>query len=321
MRATLDRREQVLLFLNRRGFASSLFCLACGEPVSCPSCTVTLTLHERRRVLLCHHCGHARPARAPCTKCGSTDVRACGAGTERIEAQVTRLFPRARVGRLDRDTTARKGAHQKILDAWSARELDVLIGTQMVAKGHDVPGVTLVGVLLADVALNMPDFRAGERAFQLLTQVAGRAGRGAAPGRVLVQTYRREHHSLVAAAAHDYGSFAPRELSLRRELGYPPFSRLVVLRVEGVDAGATEHAAGQLATSARASAGAAIVVRGPAPAPLERLRGRFRWQVLLASSRVRHLHAFTRELLVAWRASPAARRVRLVVDIDPVSML
>jgi primosomal protein N' (replication factor Y) len=320
--ATLARREQVLLFLNRRGFATTVQCLACGEPAGCPSCSVTLTLHERRRVLLCHHCGYARDAAAACARCRSRDVRALGDGTERVESEIAHRFPGARVGRLDRDTTASKGAHQRILDAWRAGTLDVLVGTQMVAKGHDVPAVTLVGVLLADVALGMPDFRAAERAFQLLTQVAGRAGRGDAPGRVLVQTYRPEHHSLVAAAAHDYANFAPRELTLRRELGYPPFARLAILRLEGVDSGATEAAAGDLAKRARAAAGgAAVLVRGPAPAPLERLRGRYRWQVLLSSVSARALHAVIRLLVSGSQSRLRGRAIRLVVDIDPISML
>ncbi len=317
---TLARREQTLLFLNRRGFARALQCVACGEPAGCPSCSVSLTLHERRGVLLCHHCGHARPAQAPCAHCGRATLRAAVEGTERIEAEIARRFPEARVGRLDRDTTTSKGAQRRILDAWAAGELDVLIGTQMVAKGHDVHGVTLVGVLLADVALNMPDFRAAERAFQLLTQVAGRAGRGDRPGRVVVQTYRPEHHSLVAAAAHDYRSFAPRELAARREVGYPPFGRLVVLRLEGVDPDATERAATELARGGRRHA-PAVALRGPAPAPLERLRNRYRWQLLLSSTSVRALHAAVRDLLATWRTGRAARTIRLVVDVDPVSML
>ena len=319
---TLERREQVLLFLNRRGFATSLQCLACGEPAGCPACSVSLTLHERRGVLLCHHCGYARPSRSPCAACGNAELRTCGEGTERIEAEVARLFPAARIGRLDRDTTARRGAHRRILDAWNAGALDVLIGTQMVAKGHDVPGVTLVGVLLADVALNMPDFRAAERAFQLLTQVAGRAGRGDVPGRVLVQTYRPEHHSLRAAAAHDYQGFAPHELALRRELGYPPFTRLAVLRLEGADPAATERAATELASRGRAAAaGSAVTVRGPAAAPLERLRGRYRWQILLSSASARALRDLLRHLLTTWHHGSATRKIRLVVDMDPVSML
>ena len=295
-------------------------CLGCGEPAGCPACSVSLTLHERRAVLLCHHCGFARAARSPCTACGREVLRATLEGTERIEEEVAARFPDARVGRLDRDTTSSKGAHRRILAAWEAGELDVLIGTQMVAKGHDVHGVTLVGVLLADVALNMPDFRAAERAFQLLTQVAGRAGRGTRPGTVLVQPYRPGHHSLVAATTHDYAGFAPRELALRQELGYPPFSRLVVLRLEGIEADVTERAATELAAHARGLE-AAVTVRGPAPAPLERLRNRYRWQLLLASTSVRALHQSVRLLLAKWRGTRAARSVRLVVDVDPVSML
>jgi len=323
MHETLARGEQTLLFLNRRGFASALHCLVCGEPAGCPSCSVSLTLHRRRAMLLCHHCGYARAAReATCRACGRGALAALGLGTERVEAEVARLFPTARMGRLDRDTTTRQGAHRRILEAWSAGKLDVLIGTQMVAKGHDVPGVTLVGVLLADVALSMPDFRAAERAFQLLTQVAGRAGRGTLPGRVMVQTYRPGHHSLVAAAAHDYASFAPAELETRREVGYPPFVRLAVLRLEGPDAARTGALAESLAERVRASAtSAGVLLRGPAPAPLERLRGRYRWQLVLSSPSTRALHDVVRTVQAAWRASSEARAIRLVVDVDPVSML
>jgi primosomal protein N' (replication factor Y) len=323
MEETLARSEQTLLFLNRRGFANAMHCLVCGESAGCPSCSVSLTLHRRRAALLCHHCGYARPAReAACTSCGRGTLVALGLGTERVEAEIARLFPAARVGRLDRDTTTRAGAHRRILDAWSAGRLDVLIGTQMVAKGHDVPGVTLVGVLLADVALSMPDFRAGERAFQLLTQVAGRAGRGARPGRVVVQTYRPTHHSLVAAAAHDYASFAPHEIENRRETGYPPFVRLAALRFEGPDFDRTGTVAESLAAKVRAaSAAAGVLLRGPAPAPLERLRGRYRWQLVVSSPSTRALHDALRTATTAWRASSSARKVRLVVDVDPVSML
>jgi primosomal protein N' (replication factor Y) len=322
MHGALARGEQVLLFLNRRGYAGSVQCLACGEPAGCPACSVTLTLHGRRGALLCHHCGYARAAASPCSACGAAELRAVGEGTERIEAEVRRLFPDARIGRLDRDTSASRGAHRRILDAWAAGRLDVLIGTQMVAKGHDVPGVTLVGVMLADVALNMPDFRASERAFQLLTQVAGRAGRGDVPGRVVVQTFRPGHHALLAAAAHAYASFAPSELAARRELGYPPFARLAVLRLEGASLDRTERAATELAVAARAAAhGTTVVVRGPAPAPLERLRGRHRWQLLVSSPSARLLHGVLRRVLAGWRARAQTRRTRLVVDIDPLSML
>ena len=323
MRTALGRNEQVLLFLNRRGFANALHCLVCGEPAGCPSCSVSLTLHRRRAALLCHHCGYARSARdTTCHACRRGALVALGLGTERVEAEVARIFPAARAARLDRDTTTRPGSHRRILEAWGAGRLDVLIGTQMVTKGHDVPGVTLVGVLLADVALGMPDFRAAERAFQLLTQVAGRAGRGDVPGRVIVQTYRPAHHSLVAAAAHDYAGFAPAELAARREVGYPPFVRLAVVRLEGADSDRTGKAAEALAERSRAACAAkGVQLRGPAPAPLERLRGRHRWQLILSAPDTRPLHDVLRELQQAWRTSPEARAIRLVVDVDPVSML
>jgi primosomal protein N' (replication factor Y) len=323
MEENLARGEQTLLFLNRRGFASALQCLLCGEPAECPSCSVSLTLHRRRAALLCHHCGYARSAReVACKACGRGVLAAVGLGTERVETEVARLFPAARVGRLDRDTTTRIGAHRRILEAWGTGELDVLIGTQMVAKGHDVPRVTLVGVLLADVALSMPDFRAAERAFQLLTQVAGRAGRGDLPGRVIVQTYRPSHHSLVAAAAHDYASFAPAELEARREVGYPPFTRLAVLRLEGPDGDRTAALADRLCARVRTTCEqSGVVLRGPAPAPIERLRDRYRWQIVLSSARPSALHAAVEALRRLWRASPDARAIRLVVDVDPVSML
>jgi primosomal protein N' (replication factor Y) len=326
MEENLERGEQTLLFLNRRGFASALHCLACGEPAGCPSCSVSLTLHRRRAALLCHHCGFSRAARdVTCQACRRGPLAALGLGTERVEAEIARLFPSARIARLDRDTTTRLGAHRRILEAWSAGKLDVLIGTQMVAKGHDVPGVTLVGVLLADVALSMPDFRAAERAFQLLTQVAGRAGRGTLPGRVLVQTYRPGHHSLVAAATHDYASFAPAELETRREVGYPPFVRLAVLRLEGPDAARTEKLAHALASHVRPNGASSdssdVLLRGPAPAPLERLRGRYRWQLVLSSRSTRALHEVVRAVQAAWRRASEARTIRLVVDVDPVSML
>ncbi len=253
--------------------------------------------------------------------CLKHELRALGEGTERVESEARRLFPQARIARLDRDTTGRKGSHRRILDAWRAGETDVLVGTQMVTKGHDIPGVTLVGVLLADVALNMPDFRAAERAFQLLAQVAGRAGRGDAPGRVLIQTYRPQHHALLAATGHDYARFAPRELALRRELGYPPFGRLAILRLDADADADAERAAADLAARARAAAEGEVTVRGPAPAPLERLRGRYRWQVLVASPRVHPLHVLLQRLQSFWASAPGTRAVRLVIDVDPVSML
>src|SRR5438552_659711 len=267
---------------------------------------------------------HTRRPPAACPACGASALEAFGVGTEQIEAALRACYPLAVVDRLDRDAAQRLGAQRRILRDWRAGTTDILVGTQMVSKGHDVPGVTLVAVLLADLSLNVPDFRAAERTFQLLVQVAGRAGRGDTPGRVVVQTFRPEHPSVAAAAHHDYAGFMARELDRRRTLGYPPFARLVNLRLDGQDGAAVERAARELAGRMRRRApelglGEESVV-GPAPPPLERVRGRWRWQILLRSGDVRAL----RTLAAAARSAlPGATLapVRLVIDVDPYSML
>ncbi|UCC67151.1 MAG: primosomal protein N', partial [Armatimonadota bacterium] len=223
--ARLQGGEQVILFLNRRGFATFLLCPICGESLRCPDCGVALKYHRDSRQVRCHHCGLARTAPDICPRCGGHEIRFSGFGTERVERELTRVFPRARAGRMDRDTTARKGAHVRIVGQFRAAETDILIGTQMVAKGFDFPGVTLVGVISADTSLNLPDFRAAERTFQLLTQVSGRSGRGEKEGEVIIQTYRPDHYSVEAAAEQDYEAFYEREMEARRELSYPPFSQ------------------------------------------------------------------------------------------------
>jgi primosomal protein N' (replication factor Y) len=314
---------QTLVFLNRRGFAVYLQCSTCGAVVTCPHCSVTLTWHRTAAALVCHHCRHTRRVPANCPDCGANGLQPFGVGTEQIEATVRACYPLASVGRLDRDTARRAGAQRRILAAWRAGETDILVGTQMVSKGHDVPGVTLVAVLLADLSLNVPDFRAAERTFQQLVQVAGRAGRGAAPGRVVLQTFRPGHPSIAAAARHDYAGFMAGELERRRALGYPPFARLVNLRIDGRDAAAVERAARVLASElvrrARHLGLGDDAVLGPAPPPLERVRGRHRRQVLLRSADVRPLRALARAaraLMPATNGDP-----RLVVDVDPYSML
>ncbi|HEV7735134.1 MAG TPA: primosomal protein N' [Candidatus Binatia bacterium] len=315
--------HQSLVFLNRRGFATYLQCPACGTAASCPHCSVTLTWHRHAGALVCHHCHHHRPPTPKCEGCGGPPLQAFGVGTEQIESIIQTYFPDAAVDRMDRDAANRPGAQRRILQDWQAGETDILVGTQMVSKGHDVPGVTLVAVLLADLSLNMPDFRAGERTFQLLVQVAGRAGRGDAPGRVLVQTFRPGHPSLEAAARHDYVGFMAGELERRRELGYPPFARMVNLRLDGRDPAAVEDAATALAKRLRTQAAALELpldtVMGPAPPPIERIKGRHRWQVLLRAAAVPPLRALAR---VARTAEAALRRdgVRLVIDVDPYSM-
>jgi primosomal protein N' (replication factor Y) len=315
---------QTLVFLNRRGFAVYMQCAACGATVTCPHCSVTLAWHRAAGALVCHHCCHTRRTASTCGECGAGRLEAFGVGTEQIEAALKACYPLATVGRLDRDAARRPGAQRRILRAWRTGETDILVGTQMVSKGHDVPGVTLVAVLLADLSLNVPDFRAAERTFQLLVQVAGRAGRGEAPGRVVVQTLRPEHPSLAASVRHDYTGFMAGELTRRRALGYPPFARLVNLRLDGREAAAVERAARELAAQLRRRARALGLgeesVLGPAPPPLERVRGRYRWQIVLRNADVRALRAlarFARGAVIA----PSASRPRLVIDVDPYSML
>ena len=322
--ANLERGGQTLVFLNRRGFAAYLQCPACGTAATCPHCSVTLTWHRAARALVCHHCHHRRRPPPACPACGGPPLAAFGVGTEQVEAGLRAVHPLAAVDRLDRDAAQRAGAQRRILGRWQAGDTDILVGTQMVSKGHDVPGVTLVAVLLADLALNVPDFRAAERTFQLLVQVAGRAGRGDAPGRVIVQTFRPDHPSIAAAATHDYKGFMARELERRRALGYPPFSRLVNLRLDGRDGGGVERAAHDLGTRLRREAArlglGADAVLGPAPPPVERVRGRYRWHLLLRAGDVRALRTLAR-IAAASGATLGRAHVRLTVDVDPYSML
>jgi primosomal protein N' (replication factor Y) len=314
---TLAAKKQTILFLNRRGFAPSLVCEACGQFAECPNCSVALTLHRSGGVSLrCHYCDHVQRALSTCAKCGSAELSEEGAGTERIEQTLSTAFPDARIARLDRDVAARRGS-ERILERMHRGELDILVGTQMVTKGHDLPNVTLVGVLNADAALSLPDFRASERTFHLLVQVAGRAGRGDAPGNVLIQTRQPDHPAVRFAARHDVDGFTERELNDREELSYPPFSRMALVRVDAVQ---EEHAAAEaqrLADVARACKTRDVLVLGPAPAPLVRLRNRYRYRFMLRSKQHGPLH----EVLLAVARVPPSKQVRVQIDVDPVSML
>jgi primosomal protein N' (replication factor Y) len=320
---TIARGEQALVFLNRRGFATYLQCPACGATADCPRCSVTLTWHRARGTLACHHCQYHRRPPTRCEGCQGPPPEAFGIGTERIEAALRAAYPYLTVDRLDRDVAQRAGAQRRILKDWHAGDIDVLVGTQMVSKGHDVPGVTLVAVLLADHSLNVPDFRASERTLQLLVQVAGRAGRGDRPGRVLIQTLRPNHPSLAAAVTHDYRTFMAGELARRQALGYPPFARLVLVRLDGKVDADVERAATSLGERLRGHARQLGLgddaVLGPAPPPIERVRGRYRWQLLLRHADVRGLRALARAARAA-DAEMRKRHVRLIVDVDPGAM-
>jgi primosomal protein N' (replication factor Y) len=323
MEETLGRGEQVLLFLNRRGFATFLLCPDCGHVFQCPNCSVALVHHLSDRALRCHYCGWEQRAPALCPQCQGDNVADLGVGTEALEVSVRARFPEARILRMDRDTTVRKHAQREILRAWRRGEGDVLIGTQMVAKGHHVPGVTLVGVVLADISLNLPDFRAAERTAQLLLQVAGRAGRGDRPGQVIVQTYHPEHPSLLFCETQDYEAFARQELKVRQEAGYPPFRHLVLLRLSGPQADAATSAALLLGQVALKVCGGRTGIQclGPSPAPIGRLKGRYRWHLLLKGDSRPELHRVAGHIGELARARLERTRVRLTVDVDPQSFL
>ncbi len=322
---TLQAGGQSILFLNRRGFSTQIYCFDCGFAERCPSCDVALVYHATEQRLLCHYCDHSKPPPAVCGGCGAADTALLGIGTERVEEEVRSQFPEARLARLDRDTAARRGHTEAVLAGLAAREIDIVIGTQMIAKGHDFPGVQLVGVIAADLGLHLPDFRAAERTFQVLTQVAGRAGRAGTPGRVVLQTFVPDHYAIQPVRNHDYESFYARELEQRAELGYPPFARLCQVLVSGPDEEQTRKGIESLAAIAHPGASSDtdrennIELLGPAPAPLARLRGRFRYQLLVKGPPTSTLDALMRRLADAGARLP--KPLRTSVDVNPGNLL
>ncbi len=313
-----EQRSKAVLLLNRRGFASFLLCRECGFVPSCDSCSTSLTYHEVGSRLQCHHCGSVRTVPATCPSCGSPYLRQFGSGTQRVETDLTTLLPEMAVVRMDADTTAGKGGHERALAQFEALESGVLLGTQMIAKGLDYPEVTLVGVLNADTGLHLPDFRAGERTWQLLEQVSGRAGRGTKPGRVVIQTYWPEHRAVRAAAAHDAALFVEPELAERDELSYPPSGRLANVLVRGRGADAVAAHARLLADRLRAQVPEDWSVLGPAPCPLARVKGVYRWHVLVKAPVDSELSSAVASALEGLRASA---EVAHAVDIDPVDLM
>jgi len=318
---TLAAREQTILFLNRRGFAPSVRCEACGKGAMCPSCSVALTFHKRDAVVRCHYCDYQAALGSRCEFCKAEALALEGLGTEKLEETLGTAFPEARIARLDRDVASGKRI-EAVLTRVRKREVDILVGTQMVTKGHDLPAVTLVGVINADAALSIPDFRAAERTFQLLVQVAGRAGRGDVPGRVIVQTWDPDHPAIALAAKHDVDTFLARELADRRELGYPPISRAALVRVDAVDEHQARAACAHLARVALSCAPARtgnVLVQGPAPAPIARLRNRWRFRVMLRSAERAPLRAVLGAIDAA--RTSLERGVRASIDVDPVQLL
>ncbi|HHU86920.1 MAG TPA: primosomal protein N', partial [Peptococcaceae bacterium] len=319
----LDRGEQILLFLNRRGYATIVVCRECGLVLKCPRCDISLTYHLDNR-LRCHYCNHTIPAPGRCPGCSSRYISHFGTGTQKVEEEAKRLFERAGIVRMDSDTTTRKGSHERILKSFREGKADILIGTQMIAKGLDLPKVTLVGVINADTTLHMPDFRAAERTFQLLTQVAGRSGRGDLPGEVLIQTYSPDHYSITAAAAHDYEGFYKNEMRVRRALGYPPFSHLALLLFTHEDEDEAKKGAflaQEFFVKELLNAGGQIDLLGPAPATLNKIKGRHRWQLVLKGPKRNSLKELIREFLDKLETIRPAFKPVVNVDINPQGML
>lgn len=319
LKDTLEKGEQAIVFLNRRGHSTALMCRDCGHVHRCESCAVAMTWHEKRARLVCHYCGAREGILDECLNCASTRLLLAGAGTEKLEEELAAAVPDARIGRLDRDTASSSSRLEAVLAKFGRGEVDVLVGTQMVAKGHDFPGVTLVAVLLADAGLNQPDFRASERTAQLLTQVAGRAGRGQKPGRVLVQTFNPEAPAISAVVGHDYAQFAQAELRERQSAGYPPFMRACLVRVDGEREEEAGRIASILARAAAPKSGDGYEILGPAPAALARLRNRYRFQFLVKAAKHSEVRAALDRMWMAGHRVPAS--VRVVVDVDPVDML
>jgi primosomal protein N' (replication factor Y) (superfamily II helicase) len=320
----LHRGEQSILLLNRRGYASFVQCGSCGDVMTCPNCTITLTYHRAPERLICHYCLHQEAPRSTCRRCGGTVLRQRGLGTQQVERLLAERFASARIARMDVDTTSGKWAHTEILDRVGRGEIDILLGTQMIAKGLDFPNVTLVGVVDADVGINLPDFRASERCFQLLAQVAGRAGRGPKGGEVLIQTRAPAHHAVRCAVAHDYRRFVDAELEGRKHPKYPPLVRLANV----VFSGATENATADMAQRGAdwlrrllaRRADEAVTLIGPAPCPVERIKTRWRWHVLLKSDQPAELTRLSRYFVEKFDV-PARAALRIALDRDPVSLL
>jgi primosomal protein N' (replication factor Y) len=321
---TMNRGEQSILLLNRRGYSSFIQCIDCGAVATCPHCSITLTHHRNPERLVCHYCLHKEDPRPDCARCGGRNLKQRGLGTQQVERLLCERFPAARIARMDVDTTSGKWAHTRILDRVAAGEVDILLGTQMIAKGLDFPNVTLVGVVDADVGINLPDFRASERCFQLLSQVSGRAGRGSKGGRVLIQTRLPAHHAVRYAVAHDYLSFVHDEMQGRVDPPYPPNVRLANIVFSGLVEDPTAklaiHAGEWLRELITTRAGDEVTAVGPAPCPIERIKNRWRWHILLKSSQPGELTRVGRYFMERFEI-PNTAQMRVTFDRDPVALL
>jgi len=332
IKSGIERGEQSLLFLNRRGFSPFLLCLDCGHSPECPNCSVSLTYHKGDGNLCCHYCDYIIKPPDICSECKGSRWKAFGAGTERVEEELKKLLPDARIIRMDRDTTTKRGAHMRIFQSMKNREADILIGTQMVTKGLDLPGITLVGVLLADASLHLPDFRSGERTFQFLTQVAGRAGRGSKGGEVIVQTFNPEHYAIRHASGHDFKGFYNDESSFRKALGYPPYKRLARLLIKGNNKDHVESTSERLKEILARNIKEGIDILGPVSAPFSKIRGKHRWHIIIKGKDAKTLNRIVRKSLDELKRQRQGhtttgsvpgmnKSAQVEVDIDPLSLL
>ncbi len=314
----LESGQQTILFLNRRGFSTAMLCQQCGHVCRCPNCSLSLTLHRAENRLACHLCGHHASPPARCPECGDPGIQHSGIGTQRVEETVRKLYPSARVARMDADTMTRRGSYEEVLGKFRARQIDILIGTQMIAKGLDFPNVTLVGIINADIGLHSPDFRAGERTFQLLTQVAGRAGRGETEGEVIIQTFSPASPSIQHARHHDYAGFYEQEISFREAFRHPPFTRMLLLKIRAASLELASRTAEHLSKGLTHDAPASVEVSAAAPAPLERAHGQYRFHVCLKGASGAALANLVRDVMARLTLP---KSVVLTTDVDPYSLM
>ncbi len=317
---TLRKKEGILIFLNRRGFSTQLRCSSCQEIARCRFCFVSLTFHQEVNAAVCHYCNYRWTKLTECPTCKSHGLQYLGMGSEKIESEFARRFPQARIARLDSDVARKKGKAEEILKAFSENEIDILVGTQMIAKGHDFPRITLVGVLMADLALALPDYRSSERNFQILVQVAGRAGRGEKQGRVIIQTYSPDHYSIKAAAKQDYEAFYASEIESRKRMGYPPFSHLINVIVRGPNNAHVENYILSLRMILEQKAANANIfsIIGPAPCPIPKLRGHYRWHIMLKGNDMKMMNQSLKAAVAGVRKMNS---VMMATDVDPVNIL
>ena len=313
----IERGEKSIVLINRRGFASSVHCQACGYVLTCPDCAVGLTYHASKGLAVCHLCGHSQIVLEHCPECGENRLRYRGMGTQKIEGELQKIAGEDAVVRMDSDTTAAHEGHFRLLEEFRSGDGSILLGTQMVAKGLDFPEVTLVGIVSADLALYLPDFRAFERTFQLITQVAGRAGRGHIPGTVVLQTFNPDNHAIVSAARQDFSAFAETELEARRELGFPPFSRLILIELSSEVLATLTTVAGDIARYLAANLPSEVEVMGPVDAPIARKRGRHRLHILIKAPNPGHLKNFIRNVIETF----ATGKEDITVDVDPMDLM